>query len=87
MPAPVISSPLIPELICSVSGLASLTKKGKECVSPAPFSRLSGCSVMGGVHGVSWIHRKQGNVIDTFSPASLESLCSKIPKLCQERKS
>lgn len=62
MPAPIISSPLIPELICSVSGLASLTKKGKECVSPAPFSRLSGCSVMGGVHGVSWIHRKQGNV-------------------------
>ncbi|KAK2109963.1 hypothetical protein P7K49_009709, partial [Saguinus oedipus] len=75
VPAPAILALLSQSssAVCQVQ-LTLLTKKGKECVSPAPFSELSGCSMMGGVHGVSWIHRKQENVIDTFSPAILDSL-------------
>lgn len=63
--------------------LAALTKKGKECVSLAPFSQLSWCSMMVCVP-VSAASTGSRGTLETFSFATL---WGKIPKLGQEHKS
>lgn len=88
MPVPIISNPLISELIGSVSGLAYCSNQKRQRMWKA-CSRQPVVSVLHDgprSHGVSWIRGKQ-RVLDTISAASSESLRGKIPELCQEHKS
>lgn len=60
MSAPVIFNPLIPELICSMSGLAYCSNQKRQRMCKARSSRPVVLMLHEGLcHSVSWIHWKR----------------------------